>query len=126
MNKKLDILLAIFLQYYKHFIYIYKDIAKNPPQIKNLENYHHKPIDIINSLNNISRKNRTYLGLYQDIHEILSSVRDGHLNIRLTKIENQFNLVQSGFCSSFELYIETRDNVEIVKMKNYTSCIRLF
>ena len=58
-------------------------------------------------------------------NEILSSVRDGHLNIRLTKIENQFNLVQSGFCSPFELYIETRNNVEIVKMKNYTSCIRL-
>ena len=62
--------------------------------------------------------------IYQDIHEILSSIRDGHLNICLTNIENQFNLVQSGFCSPFELYIETRDNVEIIKMKKYTSCIR--
>jgi len=106
--------------------YIYKDIAKKPPKIKNLENYHHKPIDIINSLNKISRKNRTYLGLYQDIHEILNSVRDGHLNIHLTKIENKYNIAQLVFCSPFELYIETRDNVQIVKMKNFTSCIPFF
>ena len=52
--------------------YIYKDIAKKPPQIKNLENYHHKPIDLINSLSKISIKNRTHLSLYQDINEILN------------------------------------------------------
>ena len=106
--------------------YIYKDIAKKPPQIKNLENYHHKPIDLIKSLSKISRKNRTYLGLYQDIHEILNTVRDGHLNILLNKIEDKVNLALTGFCSPFELYIETRDNVEIVKMKNYSNCINVF
>ena len=104
--------------------YIYKDIAKKPLQIKNLENYHHKPIDLINSLSKISIKNRTHLSLYQDINEILNFVRDGHLNILLSKIENKFNLAESAFCSPFELYIETRDNVEIVKMKNNSNCIR--
>jgi len=102
--------------------YIYKDIAKKPPQIKNLENYHHKPIDLIKSLNNISRTNRTYLGLYQDIHKILSFVRDDHLFISLSKIENKFNLIQSSFCSPFKLFIETRDNVEIVKMEKNPNC----
>jgi len=106
--------------------YIYKDIAKKPPQIKNLENYHHKPIDLIKSLSKISRKNRTYLGLYQDIHEILTTVRDYHLNIILNKIEDKFDLELTGFCSPFELYIETRDNVEIVKMKSYSYCINFF
>ena len=72
--------------------YIYKDIAKIPPEIENLKNYHHEPIDLIDNLNKISTKYNTHLSLYQNIHKALYSVRDNHLNIRLSKIENNFDI----------------------------------
>ena len=106
--------------------YIYKDIAKIPPKIKNLDNYHHQPIDLIESLRKISIKNRTHFGLYQDIHQTLSSVRDDHLDIRINKIDNITELPSWGFCSPFKLYIDNNEGVVSVKMKSNDFCLELF
>ena len=106
--------------------YIYKDIAKKPPEIPKLENYHHKPIDLFKNLSEISTKNRTYLGLFQDIDEVLTAVRDYHLNIRMINIENIFNIQKSSFCSPFELYIEVINDNEVVKMREYSYCLDNF
>ena len=107
--------------------YIYKDISKNPPEIKNLKNYHHNPIDIINSFKNISTKNKTYLSLYQEIRKILTSVRDGHLNIKMSNIENKVDFDLAYYCVPFEFYIETRTNfneiVPIMKIKPNMDCL---
>ena len=103
--------------------YIYKDIAKKPPEIDNLPNYHHKPIDIIANLQKISPANRTYLSLYQQIHHTLHSVRDGHLGIVLDNIENKFILSTSGFCLPFKFYIETKDNSPYLIIKPDKECL---
>ena len=109
--------------------YIYKDIAKKPPEIENLPNYHHKPIDIIKDLNNIPKNNRTHLGLYIDIFNTVKFVRDGHLNMKLNNIENKINLVNTGICLPFEFYIDTINiNGEIVpklKMRAYNQCLNV-
>ena len=36
--------------------YIYQDISKIPPEIKNLPNYHHEPLDLIDKLKKIYMK----------------------------------------------------------------------
>ena len=104
--------------------YIYKDIAKKPPKFKNLENYHHEPIDLISALNNIRKKNQTYLSLYQDIERVLRSVRDGHLDIQLQTLENNIDIFDYMFCLPFLFYIET-DKIgnPIIKIKLYKNCV---
>ena len=62
-------------------IYVYTDIAKNPPKINGDPNYHHEKINIKERLSKIITKNRYFYEFYQEIELILSSVRDGHLNI---------------------------------------------
>ena len=51
--------------------YIYKDIAKKPPEIPNLKNYHHEAIDMIKAIDEISTENQTYLSFYQSVHYVL-------------------------------------------------------
>ena len=103
--------------------YIYKEIAKKPPRFENLENYEHKPIDFIESVNNISKINQTHLSLFQDIHRILNSVRDGHLSIKLQKIENNIDISKYWICIPFKFYIETDKNGNPkVKMTFYNGC----
>ena len=112
--------------YLKKF-YIYKDIAKKPPIIKNISNYHHKPIDLIDNINKISTKKQTYLSLYQNINKVIRTVRDNHLNIILTNIEDKVNLASTSFCIPFEFYIETKKKEEgdipVVKMKAFFDCL---
>ena len=37
-------------------LYIYTDIAKNPPIIEGIENYHHRKIDIKKELKEVKQK----------------------------------------------------------------------
>ena len=97
--------------------YIYKDIAKIPPEIENIKNYHHNPIDLIDNLNKFSTKNKTHLSLYQNINQILSSVRDNHLNIELNIIDNKINISSFHFYLPFELYIDIQEGIEVLKIK---------
>ena len=106
--------------------YIYKDIAKKPPQIENLDNYHHKPIDLLGDLNSISTKNRTYFSLYQDIKQVLGSIRDDHLSIRIKDVENFKDVSLCGFCSPFKFYINIKEGDEVVKIKSNDFCLNLF
>ena len=109
-------MISIFANLLKKF-YIYQDISKIPPEIKNLPNYHHEPLDLIDKLKKISTEDNTHLGLYQNIHEVLSSVRDLHLNIKLNIIEQNINIASYTFFSLFELYIDNKERKEVVKIK---------
>ena len=62
-------------------IYVYTDIAKNPPIIENYPNYHHKPIDLKAELDKVSKINRKFYEFYQEIEKILTATRDLHFNI---------------------------------------------
>ena len=69
-------------------IYVYSDIAKNPP------NDVHEKININERLSKISTKNRYFYEFYQDIETIIGAVKDGHLNIVAEKTPKGIPLVQ--------------------------------
>ena len=62
-------------------LYVYTDIAKNPPKINGYQNYHHKKIDLIKEIKNINTENRQFYEFYQEIQKILTSSKDCHLEI---------------------------------------------
>ena len=62
-------------------IYVYTDIAKNPPDIPGYQNYHHNPIDLKGELDKVSKVNRKFYEFYQEIEKILTSTKDLHFNI---------------------------------------------
>ena len=62
-------------------IYVYSDIAKNPPDIENYPNYHHRPIDLKAELEKVSKTNRKFYEFYQEIQKILKATKDLHFNI---------------------------------------------
>ena len=62
-------------------IYVFSDIAKNPPEIEGIPNYHHEKIDFQKRLSSVSTKNRKFYEFYQELQLIFGTVRDGHLNI---------------------------------------------
>ena len=62
-------------------IYIFTDIAKNPPNIPGIENYHHKKIDIQSEFDNIKIDNRTFYEFYQEIMKIITATKDYHITI---------------------------------------------
>ena len=69
-------------------IYVYSDIAKNPP------NDVHEKININERLSKISTKNRYFYEFYQDIETIIGAVKDRHLNIVGEKTPKGIPLVQ--------------------------------
>ena len=65
--------------------------------------------------------------MYQEIRKILTFVRDGHLNIKMSNIENKVDFDLAYYCVPFEFYIETRTNfneiVPIMKIKPNMDCL---
>ena len=62
-------------------LYVYTDIAKNPPIIEGYPNYHYAPIDIQQSLEDINTENRYFYEFYQEVKKIISATKDLHLTI---------------------------------------------
>ena len=103
--------------------YVYKDLAKKPPEIPNLKNYHHEPIDMIKAIDEIPTENQTYLSFYQSVDYVLNFVRDGHLNIQMRIIEG-LDLSTTILVLPFIFYIETDKNEKpIMKMTRYGDVI---
>ena len=109
-------------------IYVYTDIAKNPPQIEGHPNYHHEKINIQESLAKISTKNRHFYEFYQDIETILGAVKDGHLNVISTKTPKgikisqysaslPFNFIIKGYESQYRIFIKKNGYYDKLKNK---------
>ena len=106
--------------------YIYTDIAKNPPQPKGLEDYSHPPIDLIQALNNINTKNRIFYEFYQEIREILGTLRDLHLSIYCTNTPKGIEFYFSA-CLPFSFFVEKDGNGNAkVYIKYYENCAVYF
>ena len=90
-------------------IYVYSDIAKNPPKINELS-YHHEKIDLKKEFGKISTYNRNFYEFYQDIEKILGTVKDLHLNIRSTIIKDYaflpFKFVIKEINNVYKIFIE--------------------
>ena len=41
-------------------LYVYQDIAQNPPEIENISNYHHRKINLKEVIGKVSTKNRKF------------------------------------------------------------------
>ena len=102
--------------------YVYLDYSQNPDY---LINYTHKPINIINALNNIKRTERKYYEFYREIRQILGTVRDLHFNIISIKTPKGINIDQYTACIPFRFYVDKdlNDNNEIkLYIKYYEDC----
>ena len=97
--------------------YVYSDIAKNPPEINEISNYHHEKIDFNKKLDEISIKNRKFYEFYQELQILLGKVKDRHLNVAadltpmLTKFKYYyaflpFNFIIKQYNSKYRIFIE--------------------
>ena len=109
-------------------IYVFTDIAKNPPNIKGIENYHHEKIDIKKELGKIKTDNRYFYEFYQEVMKILTATKDIHLTLYSYKTPNgipftqyqvllPFNYVikkdnNNDEEEEFKVYIEANDNIK--------------
>jgi len=91
-------------------LYVYTDIAKNPPIIEGHPNYHHDPIDIQKSLENISSENRYFYEFYQEIRKILTATKDIHLTINSFKTPKGIIFEQYGASLPFNFIIKNSKN----------------
>ena len=102
-------------------LYIFTDIAKNPPTIKNIDNYHHRKIDIKKELSSIKIDNRYFYEFYQEVMTIITTVKDYHLKIYASKTPkgipfNQYQvslpfnfIIKKDKNKEFKLFIELND-----------------
>ena len=97
-------------------IYVFSDIAKNPPEIEEIPNYHHEKIDFQKRLSEVNTKNRKFYEFYQEIELIMSTVRDGHLCIIaketpfLTKISQYYVTLPFNFeIINSQIYLTLND-----------------
>ena len=75
--------------------YAFYEIAKNPPQPENVENYHNI-VDIKKELEEIKIENKSYYEFWKDINKVLSKLRDAHLVIDfldIYKITHNFEVL---------------------------------
>ena len=103
--------------------YIFRDIAQIPPEPNGETGYAHPPINIIEALNNVDKKNRKFYEFYRDIKEIIGKPRDLHFRISglTTPKGYKFNYVTA--CLPFSFYVE-KDQEKKAKMyiKYYKNC----
>ena len=87
-------------------LYIYKDIAKNPPEFPEFPNYHHRKVDLKDEIGKISTKNRKYYEFYQEIEKILLTTRDLHFLIGSHETERGIQFSQYIAFLPFNFYIK--------------------
>ena len=61
-------------------LYIFTDIAKNPPNV-GIENYHHRKIDIKKELANVKTEGRYFYEFYKEVMSIIYTLKDFHLTL---------------------------------------------
>jgi len=107
--------------------YAYTEIAQNPPQPEGLPNYNHDPIDLIGSLNNMTRENRKFYDFYREMREILGAVRDLHFRIFGSATPSGIKIDKITACLPFSFYV-SKDSSGNIKMyiKYYDSCAPFF
>ena len=90
-------------------LYVFTDIAKNPPIIDGYPNYHHKPIDILKSLDEIKSDNRYFYEFYQEVMKIVTATKDLHLSISAFKTPKGIIFEQYAAALPFS-YVIKKDN----------------
>ena len=63
--------------------YVLLDFYKSPLQPENNESYAIEKLDLIQELNDISKKDRKYYDFIRDINQVIRKTGDNHLNFSL-------------------------------------------
>ena len=92
-------------------IYVFSDIAKKPPTIPGIPNYHHRKIDLKKELGKIQTSNRKFYDFYQNIQEVLHTVKDLHFNIMPFSTPNGEPIPQYIVCLPFDLIVKKYNNI---------------
>ena len=109
--------------------YVFQDIAQNPPDV-GIPNYHHRKINLIEEISNISPENRKFYEFYQEIKSKISEVRDGHIDVSPFETPSgidftyysaflPFNYVIKKYQGEIRLFITVRDDL-IMSYDYYT------
>ena len=98
-------------------LYIFTDIAKNPPTIKNIDNYHHRKIDIKKELSSIKTDNRYFYEFYQEVMTIITTVKDYHLKVYASRTPKGIPFVQYEVFIPFNFIIKQDENKEFKELK---------
>ena len=103
-------------------LYVYTDIAKNPPKnIKGYPNYHHEKINIEERLAKIKTTNRYFYEFYQEIETIIGAVKDRHLIVYSIKTPKGISLKKNYVNLPFDFIIKEHDSQYriFIKKNNY-------
>ena len=102
-------------------LYVYLDIAKNPPEIEGFPNYHHEKIDMMKEIKNIEINNRKFYEFYQQMEKILTATRDLHFNVLCLKVDKinllyeahlPFKFIIGDWEGKKRIFIEKNDNFD--------------
>ena len=101
-------------------IYVFSDIAQNPPNIEGHPGYHHKKINLKNEIQNIATENRKYYEFLQEVETILTATRDLHFNIEplSSKKGSQIYYYQVFLPFSFEIRKDENNEQRVFIVKN--------
>ena len=87
--------------------YVYTDFLKAPKESQNKNNSDYFPnVDLIEELNKINKKNRTFLDFYRDLEDVLGKSKDGHLNIYAYNSPRFFQLNAFYYCIPFKYNVK--------------------
>ena len=102
--------------------YIYNDYHKDPNQPDGLPNYFTK-VDLVDELNNIEKKNRTFFEFYIEIEKILEKTGDAHFSIYAIKTPNSFRINDYYYCIPFKYEIKENEEVKAqIVLKYIEAC----
>ena len=101
-------------------IYVFSDIAQNPPNIEDHPGYHHKKINLKKEIQNIETENRKYYEFIQEVETILTTTKDLHFNIEpySTKNGSQIYYYQVFLPFSFAIRKDENNEQRIFIVKN--------
>jgi len=90
--------------------YIYNDFLKAPKESQNKSNLDYFPhVDLIEELNKINKKNRSFLDFYRDLENVLEQSKDGHLNIYADNSPRFFQLNAFYYCIPFKYMVKVNE-----------------
>ena len=94
--------------------YVYYDFLRAPKQPEGYPDYISK-IDLIDELNKINVKNRTFYDFYRDLENVLEKSKDGHLSIYAENSPRFFELNGFVYCIPFKYSInEIKEGDEVI------------
>ena len=93
-------------------LYIFTDIAKNPPNIEGIPNYHHRKIDVQKELSEVKTEGRFFYEFYQEIMTIIDTLKDIHLSLYAKYTPKGIPIIQYQIAMPFNLYIKPDENNE--------------